>query len=29
MTDDWMITSEDEDLYTSDMNKEFKMDLEI
>lgn len=24
MTDDWMITSEDEDLYTSDMNKEFK-----
>lgn len=24
MTDDWMITSEDENLYTSDMNKEFK-----
>ena len=24
MTDDWMITNEDENLYTSDMNKELK-----
>lgn len=28
MTDDWMITSEDENLYTSDMNKEFTNEFE-